>query len=244
MRKLIISKTVGKALIKFVIFTMAFFVLTACAAKIKKADLLSVTKNVSANTTQILLVADQGFSSFAPGKVYALEKSFFNWRQAITPFDATIGRNGFAPLDQKREGDGKTPSGVYKLGQAFGYAESLPTKMPYRQALSDDLWVDDANAPDYNRWVKKGYTRAGSYEKMRRADALYKYGIVIEYNTDPVVKGHGSAIFLHIWKQPGATTAGCVAVSEQDILKILSWLDPSAAPAIIINPEPLKENNP
>jgi L,D-peptidoglycan transpeptidase YkuD (ErfK/YbiS/YcfS/YnhG family) len=115
----------------------------------------------------------------------------------------------------------------------FGYDESIKTKMPYRQALADDIWIDDPNAEDYNRWVKKSETRSTSYEIMKRDDNLYKYGIVIEYNTDPIIKGNGSAIFLHILKGSGTTSAGCVAVSEEDIIKILGWLDPAASPLII-----------
>ncbi|MFZ3156649.1 MAG: L,D-transpeptidase family protein, partial [Smithella sp.] len=76
-------------------------------------------------------------------------------------------------------------------------------------------------------------TRSTSYEIMKRDDNLYKYGIVIEYNTGPIIKGNGSAIFLHIWKGAGTTSAGCVAVSEEDIIKILGWLDPAASPLII-----------
>ena len=68
---------------------------------------------------------------------------------------------------------------------------------------------------------------------MKRDDNLYKYGIVIEYNTDPVIKGNGSAIFLHIWKNESIPTAGCVAVSEENLIKIIEWLDPVASPLII-----------
>jgi len=235
------KRNLFRTIIHFAVLALAFFILTACAAKIKTADLRSVTQNISPDTRQILLVADDGFSSFAPRKVYALEKTSSTWRQAMTPFDAVVGKNGFAPQGEKREGDGRTPSGVYRLETAFGYNECIDTKMPYRQALTDDLWVDDPDAPDYNRWVKQHKTRAASHEKMRRDDDLYKYGIIIEYNTDPVIKGRGSAIFLHIWKGPGSTTAGCVAASEPDILKILSWLDPAASPVIVINPEPLEK---
>lgn len=238
------EKNLAGTIVRHAVIAFVLLSMTACASKIKTSDLLSVTQNIAPDTRQILLVADEGFLSFSPGKVYALEKSYFAWRQAMNPFDAVIGRNGFAPPGGKREGDGRTPSGVYSLETTFGYAEIINSKMPYRQALADDLWVDDPNAADYNRWVKKHKTRATSYEKMRRNDNLYKYGVVIEYNTQPVIKGHGSAIFLHVWKEPGATTAGCVAVSEPDILKILSWLNPEANPAVVINPKPLSEENP
>jgi len=73
---------------------------------------------------------------------------------------------------------------------------------------------------------------------MRRNDDLYQYGIVIEYNTDPIIKGYGSAIFFHVWAGTKSTTAGCVAVSENDIRKIISWLNPAANPVILINPDP------
>jgi L,D-peptidoglycan transpeptidase YkuD (ErfK/YbiS/YcfS/YnhG family) len=74
---------------------------------------------------------------------------------------------------------------------------------------------------------------------MKRDDDLYKYGIAIQYNTDPVLKGYGSAIFFHIWASTKSTTAGCVAVSEEDILNILAWLNPAANPVILINPDTL-----
>lgn len=109
--------------------------------------------------------------------------------------------------------------------------------MPYRQALADDIWIDDVNSDDYNRWIKKGTTQAKSYEKMRRDDNLYKYGIVIEYNTNPVVKGYGSAIFFHVWGGENITTEGCVAVSEENIIKIIEWLNPQAEPLIIMGIE-------
>ena len=183
---------------------------------------------------QVLLVQKKKNDSSSLYLVYTLEKNADSWKFIFKPMDAVIGKNGFAPLNEKREGDGKTPSGVFSLKQTFGYNKYANTKMPYRQALDDDVWVDDPNAPDYNQWVKRKKTDATSFEEMKRADDQYKYGIVIEYNTNPIIKGHGSAIFLHVWKEKGSPTAGCVAVSENDLIKILSWLDPGANPLIIM----------
>ena len=209
------------------------------SASAKQPDApLPAVNNIPPDVNQILLVTGNCFPLFKSRKVYALERTGSGWRQAMEPFDASIGRNGFAPYGEKREGDGRTPSGLYRLGTAFGYAESAATKMPYRQSLPDDVWIDDPNAPDYNRLVRQSQTRASSYEIMKRGDNLYQFGMVIEYNTDPVIKGHGSAIFLHIWTGPKSTTAGCVAVSKDHLLKILNWLDPAAKPAILMNPEP------
>ena len=231
-------------MIRFVVMTFAVLSLMACAhhpsiSKTTTATLLSTHKNLAPEISQAILVMEDRFLFIHSTKVYAMEKSDLTWRQIMAPMNAVVGRNGFAPVGEKREGDGRTPSGLYRLGTAFGYAESAVTKMPYRQALADDLWIDDPNAPDYNTWVKQGQTRAISYEKMRRDDNLYQYGIVISYNTHPVIKNHGSAIFIHVWAGAESTTAGCVAVSEEDILKILAWLNPEANPVILINPEPL-----
>lgn len=76
---------------------------------------------------------------------------------------------------------------------------------------------------------------------MKRDDNLYKYGVIIEYNTSPVIKGLGSAIFIHVWRGNSAATEGCVAVSEEDIIRILGWLDPRAKPLIIMGTEDMME---
>jgi len=186
------------------------------------------------NTSQVLLAREETFFFVRRIKVYALEKHDSAWRQVFGPIEAVIGRNGFAPAGEKREGDGRSPSGIFPLKLVFGYGETSPTRMPYRQAREEDLWVDDPESPDYNRWVERGVTAAASFERLRRDDDLYKYGIVIGYNTDPVVKGHGSAIFLHVWRGRHSPTAGCVAVSEDDLLRILAWLDPAAHPMIVM----------
>jgi L,D-peptidoglycan transpeptidase YkuD (ErfK/YbiS/YcfS/YnhG family) len=217
---------------------LAFLSMSSClfvpaAHKFDTVAFLKSQSNKIDNSTQIILVVDNSSFFFTRTKLYATEKRDDKWQMALEPFNAVIGKNGFAPAGEKREGDGRTPSGVYPLKMTFGYDEIVKTKMLYRQTLADDLWIDDPNADDYNRWVKKQETHVASYEIMKRDDNLYKYGIIIEYNTDPVIKGNGSAIFLHIWKGEGIPTAGCVAVSEENILKILGWLDPAASPLII-----------
>ncbi len=195
--------------------------------------LLPVPEAKLGDSSQCILVVNEDASS-PSARVYALEKQGGAWRSVFSPMEAMIGKNGFAPPGKKREGDGRTPSGVFKLGTAFGYDPSMETRMPYRQATAEDLWVDDPGADDYNRWVKKGQTKAASFEYMQREDRLYRYGIVIEYNTNPVVKGHGSAIFFHVWMNRSESTHGCVALSEHDMLEILRWLDPAAKPLVVM----------
>jgi len=184
---------------------------------------------------QLILVTSADASS-SLATLHPLEKDPRTWTLAFPAFSAVIGEKGFAPVNKKREGDGKSPTGIFLLGVAFGYAPSVKTRMPYRQATRDDFWVDDPDAETYNQWVR-GKPRAASYEKMKRDDNLYKYGIVIEYNRNPIVRGKGSAIFLHVWRSEGKPTLGCVAMPEDKILKILGWLDPNKKPLIVMGTE-------
>ena len=223
---------------RLLFFPVMLLLLAACAAQHRtSASIEKVAREKLETAGQVLLVKENRFLFWTSPSVCAMERQNGVWTEVFVPMPAVIGRNGFAPLHEKREGDGRTPSGLYRLGTVFGYAESVETRMPYRQALVNDLWVDDPGAPDYNRWVKLHETKAASYEKMKRDDDQYKYGLVIEYNTHPVITGLGSAIFLHVREKRGAPTSGCIALSEEDLLKILGWLHPAAAPVIWINPD-------
>jgi len=146
---------------------------------------------------------------------------------------AVIGRNGMAEAGEKKEGDGKTPSGQYHLGPAFGYAPSMDTGLNYTQATKDDFWVDDVRSIEYNQWVK-GTPAANSFERMKRPDNLYQYGIVIGYNMHPIIPGAGSAIFMHVWRSYKSPTAGCVALNQRYLRKILHWLSQRNQPVIIL----------
>ena len=73
---------------------------------------------------------------------------------------------------------------------------------------------------------------------MRRDDHVYELGVVVEHN-DACVPGRGSAIFLHVWREPGAPTAGCTSMARDDLLRLLRWLDPAAEPLLVQLPAPL-----
>jgi L,D-peptidoglycan transpeptidase YkuD (ErfK/YbiS/YcfS/YnhG family) len=171
----------------------------------------------------------------------AWERQSSDWRVVLGPVEATVGKSGIAPPGEKREGDGRTPAGVYHLGTAFGYESSLITGLSYRQATENDFWVDDQESPQYNRWVT-GTPQAKSFERMKRDDHLYKYGVVIDYNTNPIVPGKGSAIFMHLWRAPGEATSGCVALAEKDLMTLLAWLDQPSNPVIILNRKSLYQS--
>jgi L,D-peptidoglycan transpeptidase YkuD (ErfK/YbiS/YcfS/YnhG family) len=218
------------------IVSLAGDVSSMAAEEAPAAWMQSSLESLAKGSSQVLLVVGEESSGFT-ATVYALEKRGNSWRNAFTPLPALIGKNGFAPPGEKKEGDVRTPSGVFTLKRAFGYAAEIATRLSYRQAGDDDIWVDDAASPDYNHWVRRDETSAASFENMKLEDDRYKYGIVIEYNTDPVVKGAGSAIFIHVRRGENMPTMGCVALSEGDIQKVLAWLDPQANPRAIMGTE-------
>ena len=162
--------------------------------------------------------------------VYTLQRNGYIWEQVLPTITANIGSKGISY--NKIEGDNKTPAGLFPFGTAFGN-EYMTLKVNYRQITTIDKFIDDPNDPKYNQWVH-GATTANSYEKMLRDDGIYKYGIVINYNMNPIIKGRGSAVFMHIWYGYNIASIGCVTVSAENMLKILQWLDSSLHPYILI----------
>jgi hypothetical protein len=74
-------------------------------------------------------------------------------------------------------------------------------------------------------------------ERMLRPDELYRWGILVDHNTNPAVAGGGSCIFMHIWRGPGKPTVGCTAMPQAEIESLLGWLDPSRGPLLVQLPE-------
>lgn len=176
------------------------------------------------------------------------------WRQVGEAAPVTIGRAGSAwgiglhPLQssgpRKREGDGRAPAGVFALGTAFGYANGVATAMPYRAMSGTDYCIDVPASPLYNRIVdarEVGESAvAGSTEPMRRdlhanGDQRYRLGFVIEHNPN-AQPGAGSCIFAHLWKAPGEATAGCTAMADAVMERLVEWLEPRRKPVFVLLP--------
>ena len=175
------------------------------------------------------------------------------WQPSAIKSEVVVGKKGIAwgkglhPFQhgqQKREGDGKAPSGVFRLLEAYGYLNSLETKMPYQSMTVDDYCIDVNGSPFYNQIISKKThgekAVAGSSEPMRRdlhlADDLYKKGVIIGHNPNNI-SAAGSCIFMHIWRGEGQGTAGCTAMPEQIIDQVLAWLDVEKNPLFILMSE-------
>lgn len=141
---------------------------------------------------------------------------------------AVCGRGGVR--SDKREGDGASPKGTFPLLYGFYRADRVArpeSGLSMTPLQPDDGWVDDPADPNYNRLVKLPY--AASHEKMWMAEPLYDLVVVIGYNTDPVVSGRGSAIFLHVARPDFSPTAGCIAIGRDTLARLLGLLGPGSA---------------
>jgi L,D-peptidoglycan transpeptidase YkuD (ErfK/YbiS/YcfS/YnhG family) len=154
------------------------------------------------------------------------------WRRVGGPWQARLGRSGLSA--HKREGDGATPTGTYRLGATmYGIAPNPGVRFRYHQLVCGDWWDEDPASRAYNTFQHVACGRAppfgGGSEALWRISPQYRYFAVIDYNASPVVPGRGSAIFLHV--AVGAT-AGCVSLPERRLVELLRWLKPSARPLI------------
>ncbi|WP_245595277.1 L,D-transpeptidase family protein [Fictibacillus gelatini] len=196
---------------------------------VEKRLLEKVRKDKKA--TQAIIVTAKSETGFHASLV-AYEYRSGKWEKVYS-MPAVIGKKGIT-FDM-HEGGMKSPAGIYFIDRSFGTAaKPSGMKLPYQQTTEHDYWVDDVTSKDYNQWkVYKGdpHKKWKSFERLHIP--LYKYAAVIRYNEDPIVKGKGSAIFFHIWPGPNSPTAGCTAVSEENIVKLLKWMDPEKKPVII-----------
>lgn len=155
-----------------------------------------------------------------------------SWEQVDEePWPVRLGRHGLAQgrglggcpgaaPTTKREGDGRTPAGRFRVGPGFG-------RPPHRPLAAGEHWDEDPASPTYNRLVT---------DPSRPSDPLLARQVVIGHNAAPdTLAGAGSAILFHEWRDGGAApTAGCVAMSAGHLDALMDWLDPRTQPQVLI----------
>ncbi len=204
-------------------------------------NLLCISTLVFSSEQIVLVVSDDFNASTAQLACYE------NGKQVFQTIAVNLGKNGLGwgigegELSHKKgdvlkyEGDKKAPSGIFKLSAIFGYEKSLKVDMPYKYASKNLICVDDSNSKDYNKIiVAQGDEK--SFEHMKRKDRLYKYGIVVAHNKN-AMKKRGSCIFMHIQRGEGIPTVGCTSMSENNLKKIIYWLDKDKEPILIQIPK-------
>jgi L,D-peptidoglycan transpeptidase YkuD (ErfK/YbiS/YcfS/YnhG family) len=179
---------------------------------------------------QVIAVTSSGYgTSYATFRAY--RKTSSGWRLVFGPWSARVGYNGFAPRGDKREGDGRTPTGSFRFQFMFGVHADPGVRFHYRRALTRSYWDDDSSSANYNRWVDSRYDATGRNPEPMHVSPAYNYGAVIGYNLSRT-PGRGSAIFLHV--SHNSATAGCVSIGQTRLVKVLRWLRPAKHPRIIM----------
>ncbi len=136
-------------------------------------------------------------------------------------YRAALGRGGVRA--DKQEGDGATPAAQLPLRRVFYRADRIAkprTPLPVEPLARSDGWCDDVSDRAYNTHITRPF--AARHEMLWRDDPLYDVCVVLGWNDAPVVRGRGSAIFLHLARPDYAPTEGCVALALRDLLQLLA----------------------
>jgi L,D-peptidoglycan transpeptidase YkuD (ErfK/YbiS/YcfS/YnhG family) len=152
------------------------------------------------------------------------------WVPAFAPMASRIGGRGFS--DHHVEGVATTPVGVFGFGATmYGINPDPNVKYAYHRIVSGDWWNEASGSSRYNTFQHSSTDPGGASEALWQAHVAYKYFAFIAYNV-PAVAGRGSGIFLHVGT--GGPTAGCVSLAKSDLIEVLTWLNPSAHPRIVM----------
>lgn len=198
---------------------------------------------------QLVVVTTPGWTS-TTGTIRRFERSSSTseWQPIDQPAPVVVGRTGIAwgvgfdgvstDGPHKREGDGKSPAGMFPLDTVFGFAPAglrQSVRMPYVQLLPSTDCVDDTASAHYNTVVDREYVTRVDWKSAEHMRSIrqYEMGVIVGYNARPPVKARGSCIFLHIWAGPASHTAGCTAFDADRLRGLILWLDPEKRPLLV-----------
>lgn len=192
------------------------------------------------------------------GSLYCFMRSDADetWQSVRKPVPILLGRNGMGwgrglhssfclNGPRKSEGDGRSPAGIFKLGEAFGFPSAdkfSDLKIPYRPVTDILECIDDVNSSYYNKLIER---KTGvevdwrSSEKIIESPTAYYLSIIVEHNTENPVRGAGSCIFLHCHTLARDSTMGCTALDRPEMEDLVRWLDTTSRPVIVQLPLPV-----
>ena len=220
--------------------------------------LINSEENPIPDTSKQLIVVVTPSWEASKGSLYRFERmeSAGDWKMTGQPAPVILGRNGLGggrglhqnPKNSnpiKREGDDKSPAGVFCLGEAFGFPtieEMGNLKISYRPVTDYLECVDDVASQYYNQLLEKDKVESvdwESSERIHRSPNAYHYGVMVEHNTVDTQKGAGSCIILHCVSANGDSTAGCTTVDRAEMETLVYWLDTDADPLLVQLPLPV-----
>jgi L,D-peptidoglycan transpeptidase YkuD (ErfK/YbiS/YcfS/YnhG family) len=138
-----------------------------------------------------------------------------------TTFPCLLGKSG--RRHRKREGDGASPVGIWKLEQLYYRPDKMSrpqTSMRCKPLKPTDGWCDAKFHRAYNHRIILPFS--ASHENLWRKDKAYDLVVTTDHNQRPRVQNHGSAIFLHVINAGAKGTEGCIALSEIHLRNVLA----------------------
>jgi L,D-peptidoglycan transpeptidase YkuD (ErfK/YbiS/YcfS/YnhG family) len=139
-------------------------------------------------------------------------------------FRCALGKAGIG--EKSTEGDHITPEGAYKVIKVYyrkDRIKKITSKFKLVKIKKNMGWCDDPKSKKYNQLIK--LPNRYSHEKFFKNDNSYDLIVILNYNTNPIIKNKGSAIFIHIAKKNYKSTAGCIALKKDDLLKLIKIID-------------------
>lgn len=216
------------------------------AAQIKRPEPQPVKIPFAESLQAVVVTTADASAVQGTARRYERKSAKSKWKKVGDEFAIVVGRNGLAwSVDAapenaaliKKEGDGKSPEGMFPLTFAFGRPDRPDAvKLAYSKLEGYSECVDDSSSTHYNKLVdrlKVGNFDWKSSEKMLEVGPEYDLGLFVAHNSYPVRRGDGSCIFLHVWKDATTGTAGCTAMKREDLLQILNWADPAKNPYLV-----------
>lgn len=210
-----------------------------------------VLDELSPETRQAIVVTAANWHA-SHATVTAYERSADGtWHEVIASTPARIGETGMIPAARRRQDTGKTPAGTFAITSAFGRKANPGTELPYVQLDRNDTWPYWRGDPaTYNVLQTTALDTNGHgrfIEHLWRKGRQYDYVAVMDYNlprgeittgadgvrraASPANTRKGGGIFLHVTN--GKSTAGCIAVPEATMVRLLKWMNPQDHPVII-----------
>ena len=136
-------------------------------------------------------------------------------------FRCALGKAGIKR--KRKEGDNITPRGTFKINKIYyrpDKIKNIKTSVRKIKIKRNMGWCDDPKSKNYNKQIK--LPSKFSHEKLHKKDSVYDLFLVLDFNTNPVIKNKGSAIFLHITKGSYKKTKGCIALKRGDLIQLVS----------------------
>jgi L,D-peptidoglycan transpeptidase YkuD (ErfK/YbiS/YcfS/YnhG family) len=235
------------------LFAFALFgILVASAtAQVKTPEPVQVKVPFEKSLQAIVVTTKDWNAIQGRARLFERKDARSKWKATGDDFDVVIGRSGLAWGEDaqkdasaakiKKEGDGNSPAGRFPLKSAFGSGtKPNAVELPYTKLDEFTECVDDVNSSFYNRIVNRmqvGNFDWKSSEKMLAVGPEYGLGMFVAYNTFPVVRGNGSCIFMHVWKDAATGTSGCTAMERLHLERVVAWAQPAKNPYLVQLPE-------